>query len=79
VTGLDQRVQASRESDKLSLSAEPHYCLSSRRTTYHGIPAPQRNLTPLGHAALLTRRSRSIAAQRLAHWTISLDRIALRK
>jgi hypothetical protein len=51
VTGLDQRVRASVKADKMSLSDARPYCLSSRRTSYHGIPAPKRNVTPLGYAA----------------------------
>ena len=36
----------------MSLAAVAPYTLTSRRTTYHGIPAPKRNVTPLSHAAL---------------------------
>ena len=56
--GLDQRVKASSESGKLSLSPAPHNCLTSRRTTYHGIPPPKRNVTPRGGAAIAFARTR---------------------
>jgi hypothetical protein len=36
----------------MSFPAVVPYTLTSRRTTYLGIPAPKRNVTPLGHAAL---------------------------
>jgi len=41
---LDQRAGAIGKSDKMSLSAPPHYSLSSGRTTYHGIPASKRTV-----------------------------------
>ena len=41
---LDQRAMAGVESDKMSLSAAPHYSLSSGRTTYHRIPASKRTV-----------------------------------
>jgi hypothetical protein len=34
----------------MSLSADRHKRLSSRRTTYPGILPPKRTATPLGHA-----------------------------
>jgi hypothetical protein len=52
VTGLDQRVGASVRADKMSLSTAHPHSLTSRRTTYHGIPTPKRNVMPLGYAAL---------------------------
>jgi hypothetical protein len=51
VTGLDQRVRARGQSDRMSLSAAHPHSLTSRRTTYHGIPAPKRNVMALGYAA----------------------------
>jgi hypothetical protein len=51
-SGVDQGAKGRGESDKMSLSAARPYILTSGRTTYHGIPAPNRNATPLRHPAL---------------------------
>jgi hypothetical protein len=48
VTGLDPRARASVQADKMSLTAARPHNPISRRTTYHGIPPPKRNVTPLG-------------------------------
>ena len=49
VPGLDQGVKAGGKADKMSLPAAHPLHPHSGRTTYHGIPAPKRNVMPLGH------------------------------
>jgi hypothetical protein len=71
MTWPDQRVIAGGRSDKMSLSGAPQNCLSSRRTSYHGIPASKRTVALPRSGCRGARAAHSANAERPVSWHLS--------